>query len=198
MCSEGAIGPMCGACAEGWFFVGQECAPCDSGAILETLSTFALGFGVGLFIFLMIKYDGVPVPEHLIYGYGFPDRLQLPLVGAIKMMDPGALKVIWVTLQIIMSVGWNLDMTFPPPFSSFLGQMSFMELSFINADCNEGSNFHNRVYLNSLFPALMVVGVWVAFFIRMKLAKEDAKRIKELFTFHCYLALMVTYCFLPA
>jgi hypothetical protein len=50
-------------------------------------------------------------------------------------VDTGALKVTWVTYQIIASTAFNLDITYPAPFSNLLGLFSFFSLDFLSLEC---------------------------------------------------------------
>ena len=50
-------------------------------------------------------------------------------------MDTGALKVTWVTYQIIASTAFNLDISYPAPFSYLLGLFSFFSLDFLSLEC---------------------------------------------------------------
>ena len=42
------------------------------------------------------------------------------------------LKVVWATYQITSTISWNLSVTFPQPFSSFLSLLSFLQLDFLS------------------------------------------------------------------
>ena len=47
----------------------------------------------------------------------------------------GALKVLWVTYQIVISCTWSLDIHYPEPFSQLLGLLSFFTLDFLAVEC---------------------------------------------------------------
>jgi len=88
-CIDGARGPLCSSCSIGFAFSNAQnkCEPCDAAS-----SSSYIVFGVMLFIslFLIISY------------YALEKREGSSLVSQfIASVDPGSLKVLWVTYQII-------------------------------------------------------------------------------------------------
>ena len=51
-------------------------------------------------VYYLIKNDGVPTRPDWLIDYGFPERIRIPILPALLKVDPGALKVIWVTTQV--------------------------------------------------------------------------------------------------
>jgi hypothetical protein len=94
LCTEGAIGPLCGSCDQDYVYRGETktCVACGSA---KKFAFTALGVAAAAVIALIV----------LAAGY----RHKNPVSQFIKSMDSGSLKVLWVTYQIIMSVSWNLD-----------------------------------------------------------------------------------------
>jgi hypothetical protein len=61
--------------------------------------------------------------------YGFQ------IVKLVSHFDMGMARVAWSTYQIISSISWNLNVTYPQPFRSLLGALSFLQLDFLSLDC---------------------------------------------------------------
>ena len=97
MCSEGAKGPLCNSCMDGYTFNSalSSCMPCGSDATMIPLAlASALGF-LGLAV-LALQWRGVKLDAYL--------RLSV-----LKLVDTGTLKILWSTMQIVSSVQWNLS-----------------------------------------------------------------------------------------
>jgi len=94
LCTEGAIGPLCGSCDQDYVYRGETktCVACGSAK---------------KFAFTALGVAGAAVVALIVLAAGY--RHKNPVSQFIKSMDSGSLKVLWVTYQIIMSVSWNLD-----------------------------------------------------------------------------------------
>ena len=208
-CNEGSGGPLCAACSEGFFpssatLLCEECA--SSGYLSSLINVF--------YVFLvaaLIKSGGrIPTPKKIKRIFGMKHDFELPLVGAIRMVDPGQAKIIWSTIQVVTSVSWGLDMKFPEPFASFSTSINVVQLDFLNVDCAKGTNFHTNVYTTSAMPIVlmfMIMGRY--YYMRGKrnliaLAGQGGTKAEEHawhqdnFSFHFSQVLVVSYLFLPA
>jgi len=114
--------------------------------VLSSLVTALVTATVGCAFFLVVRSGGLPVPERLqAPPHHWPEKMQVPGVGALMAIDKGTLKVLVVTLQIISSIAGNLDATLPEPFGGWLEAFSFVSINFISTDCAKGQNFHDEV-----------------------------------------------------
>jgi hypothetical protein len=74
-------------------------------------------------------------------------------------------------LQIVQSVSWTLDVSFPAPFSKMLGFMSFFSFDFISLECIiEGSTHFTKVLAWSLVPITIALLVILVHFTRMRVS----------------------------
>lgn len=201
LCSEGAVGPLCGACDDNWYIStsARVCTECTTENYFESMLVLLVLAIVGISLYMLIQAGGVYVPRPLQLRYNIPKRVQLPLVGALMRVDNGAFKVIWVTLQIILSIGWSLDVEYPEPFNSWLVMPQFMQLNFLSMDCLDNSDFHTTVYVQSAFPVILVIGVWTSYFVGALVDCEmTPEKRKESFAHHMQVFLLITYLTLPA
>ena len=125
-----------------------------------------------------------------------------PFVDFAKRVDTGSLKVCWVTYQIMASTTFNLDLTYPPPFSTMLGLLNVFSFDFISVECfqDAGDRYFNTVYLYSIAPlvvAFMVMavgGMRVCASVVKGGSISDANHIKSQ---HLWVFLFLTYIVLP-
>lgn len=90
----------------------------------------------------------------------------MPFVTAFQKIDGGTIKVVVATVQIVLSISWNLDMAWPGPMANFSLGLSFIELNFLSVDCIEGSNYHYNVLSSCMFPAVLGGAILASFFIQ--------------------------------
>jgi len=92
------------------------------------------------------------------------------VVNFFRGIDTGSLMVAWANYQIVQSVSWSLDVSFPSPFKDMLSLLSFFSFDFLNPDCNfEESNHFTAVYLWTLAPIAFAVLLIVINSIRMQM-----------------------------
>ena len=213
MCSEGAKGPLCNACMDGYTFNSalSSCMPCGSDATMIPLAlASALGF-LGLAV-LALQWRGVKLDAYL--------RLSV-----LKLVDTGTLKILWSTMQIVSSVQWNLSKSnwamqekrhnspnhphcaratftnysssgvkFPAPFSDFLAALSFLQFDFLTLDCISGNNsFYHKVYVTMFLPLLLLVAIAVVGALRALLSGLRADALHTIFNQTVYLTLFLSY-----
>jgi len=210
ICSPGAWGPLCQACDEGWFFDAAKtvtCKECAGSSMFAALP----GFMSMLALVMIIKYRGIlPLPAWLKKILHLKKDPQLPFVAALSMIPPGQLKVIWSTIQIVQSIGVNLELSFPEPMTSFSVGTSVLNLDFLSVDCSaEGTTFHSNVYSTSAFPLILVTLIWVAYWVErgwhaLKVSRGAVFTLKQerlfrkgLYDGYFAQTLTTTYLFLP-
>jgi uncharacterized protein (DUF983 family) len=94
ICTEGAIGPLCGSCDLGYVYNAEikSCSSCGDAKKFAYTALFFSGFMIIVVVALRVGYQQDNKLSHFV-----------------RSLDSGSLKVLWVTYQIIMSVSWNLD-----------------------------------------------------------------------------------------
>jgi len=201
VCTAGSIGPLCGACKVGWTFNASKrrCTLCSESA--TWLQAFGLLFGTvfigGLLWNMRSGYLYIPLVFRAFTGG--KSELKVPLMGMLCSIDSGALKVLFSTFQIVMSVTWNLNVTFPEPYKKFTELMSWVQLDFFSLECLRGS-YYFGVYVSSAFPMVVVALLWIVYAVRhsFEVAAGYGDDITEkLFNEHMHMFLLVVYVFLP-
>lgn len=147
ICSQGAVGPLCGSCKEGFIYQSETktCKSCADTSLSIRILVMSLIIFMILF-FLVIIFQS--------RNKKFDDVKKL-----ISCFDSGSLKLLWATYQIIMSCSWNLDVTFPDPFNNMLGFMTVFSLDFLTLECLQKSGSASTRYFPKFtcgvaFPSL--------------------------------------------
>ena len=165
LCSEGASGPLCQACDEGYFMdsESQLCVECSGTSYLSNAQNLLYI----VFIAFVIKTGGrIPTPKFVKKLFRMKNDFSIPGMGLMRYIDPGQAKIIWSTYQIVMGVSVGLDMSWPEPMASWQANTGFVNLSFLSTDCAAGTSFHANVYANSALPAIVVALLWLTYWIQ--------------------------------
>jgi hypothetical protein len=108
-----------------------------------------------------------------------------------------------------MSTSWNLDITYPEPFSLLLGMLSVFSLDFLAIECFQedvANRFFTTVYLWSSLPILLGVLIFLVcgariLFMRcwgFGLGNDDIKlEHNRIINQHVWCALLLSYLVLP-
>ena len=204
-CEVGSTGPMCGACDSGYSYstTVRKCQECgDSQALIQSLLLMVFLFVV-LCVLYIVRTGDVVLPKFCKRLFGF-SHIHIPLIGILWSMDRGAVKMLWATLQIVVSVSFNLDVTFPEPYGTLSGFLSFVQLDVINMDCLQGGYYYG-VYLASTFPLFLSMIIWSVFFLRLLeiqavalVTGKDPKKIRQqVFAQHMHAFLLLVYLVVP-
>ena len=188
-CADGAGGPLCGYCKNYYVYSAAEqtCVKCDA-----SLPLVLAVFGIGLC--------------GMVLGFFFyTGRLNLPtraerwwLVGMFRQIDSGTFRVLWSSYQIIQSCSWNLDVEFPPLFSSLINLLSVFSFDFLALEClQKNSNHFTSVALWSVIPAIMGLTIVLVYFARKYYYKKEHLDDSLLYQQHAWYFLMLTYLVLP-
>jgi hypothetical protein len=67
-------------------------------------------------------------------------------------MDSGALKLLWSTTLILMSISFNLNVVFPYPYGELTRYLSFINMDFLSMDCLLASFVTTLMKMHSIVP----------------------------------------------
>jgi len=156
VCSEGSGGPLCAACESSWFPDSKtlKCEECAASTVFDAVINIAILISASLIVL---------GPRYMKQKFGY--QIHIPFFKSLGCLDSGSLKVIWSTIQIVSSIGLNLEMTYPEPMASFDGFSTTLKLDFLSADCMQDTNFHDNVYFMSAFPVILFAVIWANFFL---------------------------------
>ncbi len=202
LCSEGAAGPLCGTCQENYIYRSEtkRCHTCEA---VHTNTLIICGMAAAITLVVVAVYMGwIRVPycgEHSV------------AVAFFKSIDTGALKVLWVTYQIVISCTWSLDIHYPEPFSQLLGLLSFFTLDFLAVECFQDADVAERyfttVYLYSAIPCLLALVIILIGSVRVALLEalpliaiphgSRRKARAQIVNRHVWLLLLLSYMTLP-
>lgn len=189
MCSQGARGPLCASCGPGFVFsvASAACSPCSRA------NTYSISVIAVLVVVLIIV--------SLAFRYISPLRTKVTTVlGHLSdKIDRGALKVLFVTYQIVVTMVWTLEVPFPKNFRRMASTFSFISLDLFTPKCwSGGANPLSEVYLWSLFPIAFALlnGLVLAGRLLKNRASSDIVR-SYLVQTHVTYFLLMSYCLLP-
>jgi len=191
MCSEGSTGPMCGSCQEKWRYdqTTGQCEKCNEIFWIKALSILSV-------IVIVIGLTRLSIHGYVIC----PSRIHRLFIFFTTRIDRGILKVLWSTYQIVQSISFSIQITFPYPYSAFLEWLTFLELDFLNIECLNG-DYLERVIIASFFPFALALGCWLLFLLRMFHNKSsftlNDMKTKHLWHQHCYISLLIIYVVVP-
>jgi len=192
LCSEGARGYLCGSCSQGYIYRSEqrECVVCEDAANV-TLLVLSITAFVAIAGFVLLRTRNTPFVQ---------DSSAYKLISNIER---GSIKVVWVTAQIIVSISWNLDITFPSPFKEMLGLFSIFSLDFLALECvSDGveQRYFTTVILWCVIPIIMLAmigGVGVVRWMRVSRNSDEAEDVVKIVNQHVTLSLLLTYLVLP-
>jgi hypothetical protein len=105
------------------------------------------------------------------------------------------INLVRVTLQIIQSVSWSLDVDFPSPFKEMLGALSFFSFDFLSFECLfQSSNQMTSVYIYSAAPLLVAAMLVSVHAIRGGFSADASSQSTASLTFRL---MLLTYLVLP-
>jgi hypothetical protein len=173
LCAEGYSGPFCMVCELGdearYVWSVGECVLCDGGS--ET-TMYAAVFVVGLLFVVAVvtinrgkKNDGADVSTNTRFN---TERME-------EFYDKFMVKykIIVTFSQILSKIGTLYPIQLPALFTSFIGNLTFMnfDVSVLPVNCLVDSNFHDRLVATTALPILFVFGITFAWFLlRQRLA----------------------------
>ena len=192
LCSNGASGPLCGTCDYGYIFKAssRRCERC-AGAQLKSFIILGVMGAVGALAALVF-----------LFGVELPCLRGNRVIHFFRCIDSGSLKVAWVTYQIIASTSFNLNITFPSPFSEMLGLLNFFSLDFLSTECfvKSADRYFATVYLYSAFPlaiAAALLMVCVLRLVAVALSGGGVAEANHVKSQHLWFFLLETYVVLP-
>jgi len=181
-----------GSCGQGYIYRSEqrECVVCEDAANV-TLLVLSITAFVAIAGFVLLRTRNTPFVQ---------DSSAYKLISNIER---GSIKVVWVTAQIIVSISWNLDITFPSPFKEMLGLFSIFSLDFLALECvSDGveQRYFTTVILWCVIPIIMLAmigGVGVVRWMRVSRNSDEAGDVVKIVNQHVTLSLLLTYLVLP-
>jgi hypothetical protein len=171
-CSTGHTGPLCSACVMDYYWgFGQQCVECGdkgvSGGVLLTL--------VALIV------------AALSLSWWFRRRMQLGCQLYVhqffRLFSGARVKIVWTTYQIIGSVAWGVNVSWPEPFKSFTSGLQALYFVAVGGECfSPGYNYYIKLLLMTLWPIVVALLIFATMAARVTLsgAKADAAKRKQL------------------
>jgi len=163
--SLGSMGPLCGSCSSGYVFSTSRrtCVACADfwGETAKTTGAIAVICAV----LLGIHSGKIKIPSTIV---------QHPIIAPFLLADSGAWRVLMSNFQIIHSVQWTLDVTFPSIFTTWLSSLSSLSFGFVSLECFEEATYFTSVHLWGLVPIAFAVANFLVFFARMAFMRDDA------------------------
>jgi hypothetical protein len=128
LCKKGSRGALCSSCENAFIFSSAQrvCVACD-----ESQNRVVAVFGA---------IAGAAIMCGGLYLSGAFQRLlpwltRFQVAGVLRQVDSGALRVVWANYQIVQSVSWSLDVSFPVPFTQMLSLLSVFSFDFLSLEC---------------------------------------------------------------
>ena len=190
MCTRGSIGPLCGACEEGFVFSTsvRNCVSCKKS------TTFISPLCLGIFIILVIALRSAllkvrkqgrhePLRQRLsrlcptlFFDVSFGSRAKLRNRNPFRHIDRGMLKVAWATFQILNTISWNLAIRYPEPFASVLESLDFMTLDFSTSlTCSSRMDVLDRALFAAFAPLGLVFLDVMVFLLRSTRRRAESQ-----------------------
>jgi hypothetical protein len=214
LCKEGSRGALCGSCEDAFIYSSAErvCVACDES---QTRTLIFVGTTAGA----ALVVGGLFFSGALQRMPRWVSNSQV--AGAFRQIDSGALRVAWANYQvwsnifgvifsrfshsltcpsdsqhqIVQSVSWSLDVTFPSPFTKMLSLLSVFSFDFLSLECIfENSNHFTSVYLWSLTSITVAVLLTLNHLVRSRLPGGSTTSTADL----TYQLLLLGYMVLPS
>ena len=164
LCTKGARGPLCGSCTDRYFFSPEsgECKECG-----ESVSAIVIIIVAALLSVVLIGRNCTAYFKRRV-----PRCLRLSwFLGILSHVDGGSWKVILSTWQIVLSVAFNLEVSFPDPFSSALNGLSWLSINLGGIQCL-GWTVYDQVFFASAVPLALAVLISITGQVRIMRANN--------------------------
>jgi hypothetical protein len=138
LCSPGASGPLCGSCLEGFVYdsSGRVCQRCGVGV------AHALGTVSALVFIAVICFASQSASKKVAAWFTLPPVMdKWFVVGVMRKIDSGMLRVMLSNYQIINSVSASLDVSLPYSFANMLSFLNVLSLDLKGLQCATQSYF---------------------------------------------------------
>lgn len=172
-CNEGAAGPLCGYCLEGFVYnaLTRTCSAC---AHAQTSGFVLFGVLLGcVVIAIALQTGAVSVPLSLQDSW---------LLGVMRELNKtGVSRVLVATYGIVQSVSWNVGTGLPSPFSVLVSILSIFSLDFISLACLSTGilklpKFDMEVILTASLPIFLGAMIGIAYLVRLARVKNQSDR----------------------
>ena len=175
LCRGGHSGVMCEVCINNYYKNNDGfCHLCSSvNTTIALCSVFGvLAIIVGTILLLLHSES-----TESSFGGWFKQRI-------LHNFDMATFKVLWPSLQILSTIPWNLNSTFPEPFSSLNKWLRFTQLTLndiLPMECLFGyrfDHFHNLVF-STLIPICLSAMLLLIAGVQAKLSERQRRRMRD-------------------
>ena len=123
-CGTGHTGPLCSACELDYYWgFGQKCVSCG-----DTSVSGSILIGVIVLIVAAISLTW-------LYRRRLRVGCQQNLRRFFRLFSGARVKIVWTTYQIIGSVAWGVNVSWPEPFKSFTSGLQALYFVAVGAEC---------------------------------------------------------------
>jgi hypothetical protein len=123
-CDTGHTGPLCSACEMDYYWgFGQKCVSCG-----DTSVSGSILIGVIVLIVAAISLTW-------LYRRRLQSGCQQNLRQFSRVFSGARVKIVWTTYQIIGSVAWGVNVSWPEPFKSFTSGLQALYFVAVGGEC---------------------------------------------------------------
>jgi len=174
-CGIGHTGPLCSGCEIDYYWgFGQQCVACGDTLVSGSILTAVVVLIVAV-ICLLIWFQ-----RRMQVG------CQLYLHRFFRLFSGARVKILWTTYQIIGSVAWGVNVSWPEPFKSFTSGLQALYFVAVGGECFTTSyNYYFKLLLMTLWPIVVSLLIFAVMAVRVALvgrrnAKGNTAKRKQL------------------
>ena len=193
-CRLGHTGPLCSSCLKDYYWgFGQACVPCGDTLVAGTVLA-AVG-GVLVVLFFLILW----------FRKAIKRLCMTRLYKVFRYFTGARVKLLISTYQIIGSVAWGVNVSWPEPFKSFTSALQSLYFVAVGGECFEkGYNYYAKLVFMTTWPLAATVLIFLWMFIRLAMVKEkyNSKKLgdrREAIKREClWTFIVLAYCVMPS
>jgi hypothetical protein len=192
LCKEGAGGRLCDVCEQSYFMSADTgCESCGSGgSVTGTVVAFFL------LVVILAGLAAVYYKGEEFLGFNLRDNAYWRAVA-----DPARFKIVWATAQIVSSVTFTTNVSWPNPFKTMTKILGFVQLSFADVlptSCFSPVNYYQQLLVATLVPVGVLVALQVVSHPFFTKDTDDRWGLLMDRGWGIYLAQLVAFCVLPS
>ena len=195
LCNGLSAGPLCGACVEGSAYSPTllTCQSCEEAGALAAVTAMCLAAATLVAVALYFGWVNV---SRTWGGH---------VVRVLRQIDSGMARVVLSTYQIVGSIAWSLDITWPEPMASWDIFLSFLSFDFFAVRCYTKTYFTGAL-VRSAVPIAIEGCIFTSYLVTKarrlsstaEAATDDGGDDQQLASQrHASVGLLVTFLVLP-